>query len=142
MSRRYHVCLLALALAAASVGCGGKDVGRRPVFGAIRGAEGRAGMISFIPVGNSPLPASTTAVENGQYKFDAHNGPCSGQYSVLIKLGGPPSPSSPGKPQKRDKPEKLTPWGQRPPQAAAPADQIVQVVVPERQPWQLDLQLP
>lgn len=62
------------------------------VFGTIAGAEGRSGLISFIPENEGP--ATRVKVTNGEYVFDESNGPQPGQHRVVLQLECPPVESS------------------------------------------------
>jgi len=68
-------------------GCGQATLARKAVYGKISGAEGRSGLVSFIPDGKGP--ATRARVTNGNYRFDASNGPCPGQHRVVVKLQKP-----------------------------------------------------
>lgn len=124
-------------------GCGGSDVGRHPVFGAIQGAEGQVGMITFIPVGEPSRPSATGPIEDGQYEFDDTNGPCSGQHRVLIRL----NQSQEAQPQEpQPKSDKVLDIDRRRMrvriQPTGFVDKTVEVAVPDDGPWRLDIQLP
>jgi len=85
LSGQYRIvgCSLLLAFLA---GCGQAQIDRLPVHGAIAGAEGRAGLISFVPQDGTPAPAARTRVVEGRYSFDRSNGPLAGNYRVIIQL--------------------------------------------------------
>ncbi len=90
------------------------DKGRRPVGGAILGAELQHGEITFEPVGPPDRPTATTTFGNGRYQFDGNNGPAAGLYRVSVKFASQP-PGSPG--------------------VSVPA------VVPEDKPYELDINI-
>ncbi|MBC8289652.1 MAG: hypothetical protein H8E37_04975 [Planctomycetes bacterium] len=85
---RQFLCLLLLTAVAASLtGCGQAAGRRKAVFGTISGAEGRSGLISFIPENDGP--ATRVKVTDGEYVFDESNGPLPGQYEVVVQLEKP-----------------------------------------------------
>lgn len=84
---RQFLCLLLLVAAASLSGCGQTSGQRRAVFGTISGAEGRSGLISFIPEDDGP--ATRVKVTDGEYVFDESNGPLAGQYQVVVQLEKP-----------------------------------------------------
>ena len=59
-------------------------ISRQAVFGTISGAEGRTGLVSFIPADDGP--ATRVKITDGAYKFDESNGPVPGEYRVVVQL--------------------------------------------------------
>lgn len=84
---RQFLCLLLIISAALLSGCGQSVERRKAVFGTISGAEGRSGLISFIPENDGP--ATRVKVTDGEYVFDESNGPLPGQYQVVVQLETP-----------------------------------------------------
>jgi len=132
-----------IVLAFCFAGCGGSDIGRRPVFGLVQGAQGQTGTVTFIPVGEPGRPSATADIEDGRYEFDGSNGPCSGQHQVHIRLRQSPE-ASPQEPEpKSDKILKVDRRRKRVFEAPAPiVEKTVELNVPEDGPWKLDIQLP
>ncbi|MFP6762330.1 MAG: hypothetical protein VB858_01890 [Planctomycetaceae bacterium] len=79
--------LILLSTCGILLGCGQATLGRKAVYGEISGAEGRSGLVSFIPDGSGP--ATRVKVTNGSYRFDKSNGPSPGQYRVVVQLAMP-----------------------------------------------------
>jgi hypothetical protein len=69
-----------------AVGCGNSSVPRQAVYGAIAGASGRSGLISFVPKQGTKGPAARVAIHDGRYEFDESTGPFPGTYQVTICL--------------------------------------------------------
>jgi hypothetical protein len=67
-------------------GCGDSGIPRQAVHGRIAGAEGRSGLISFVPRENTPGPAARATLVDGEYRFDQSDGPVPGDYNVIIQL--------------------------------------------------------
>ena len=87
----FSVALPAL-LVINAVGCGEKSgLDRKPVYGKIAGAEGRAGTVTYIPVDSKIGPAATLSFEDGAYQFTEEGGPISGEYIVRVELVTPES---------------------------------------------------
>jgi hypothetical protein len=135
------VVLTVVSLAA---GCGTDEVGRRPIFGKIQGAEGRNGAITLVPSAGTNGPSATASVRDGRYEFDKSNGPVSGPHRAQIRLdpvaqtAAAQAPASGAKILKDVVPQ---PDGtfDRP----IPYDEFaVDVIVPEAPPWKVDLPLP
>ena len=76
-----------LAICCAVGGCSSSLTGRQAVFGTIDGAEGRSGLVSFIPENDGP--ATRVKFSDGTYKFDESNGPMPGEYRVVVQLEKP-----------------------------------------------------
>jgi hypothetical protein len=81
--RSRFLCLLA-AIGCAVAGCSSSLIGRQAVFGTINGAEGRSGLVSFIPEDDGP--ATRVKFTDGTYSFDESNGPVPGEYRVVVQL--------------------------------------------------------
>lgn len=79
-------CFL-LAVCCAVPGCSRSLIGRQAVFGSINGAEGRSGLVSFIPANDGP--ATRVKFIDGTYRFDESNGPVPGEYRVVVQLEKP-----------------------------------------------------
>ncbi|NLX95662.1 MAG: hypothetical protein GXY83_05760 [Rhodopirellula sp.] len=90
------------------------DLGRRPIGGAILGAELQNGEITFVPMGPPDRPTATTTFRDGRYQFDRDNGPAAGLHRVSVKFGQ---------------------------QTPASQELSVPAVVPEEKPWELDISL-
>ena len=74
-------------LGASVSGCGGSsDIPRQAVYGRIAGAEGRSGLVSFVPQENTKGPAARAALIDGEYRFGRTDGPIPGDYTVIIQL--------------------------------------------------------
>ena len=136
-----------------AAGCDHGDVRRCPIHGRIQGAEGRSGLIAFIPTGSvRARPSANTAMVDGRFVFDRQTGPFAGEYRVLVQLsagqfagtdegstgeGGSPGRGRPGKGDTAD-PDAATRSA-----AGRNLDEYVieGVMVPEQGPWQLDISL-
>lgn len=80
------VALVAL-IATSVAGCGqGSQVDRKPIFGKIIGAEGRDGMVTFIPLDATLGPVAILSFKDGTYQFNSKDGPVPGEYEVTIEL--------------------------------------------------------
>jgi len=79
--------LILLSACGMLTGCGQATLARKAVYGTISGAEGRSGLVSFIPAGSGP--ATRARVTDGKYRFDESNGPCAGQHRVVVRLQKP-----------------------------------------------------
>lgn len=77
---------VAVACAIIICGCGSSSDPRQAVHGIINGAEGRSGLISFAPMGETSGTSTRTVIEDGYYEFDRSNGPISGDFRVFIQL--------------------------------------------------------
>jgi hypothetical protein len=70
------------------------------MFGAVALATGEklSGSITLMPAKGNTGPAATTAIVDGQYRFDTTNGPTAGPHQVMIKrmtlTGTPRVPSA------------------------------------------------
>jgi len=99
MKRRLTVirasgcCLLLTAVGLIS-GCGDSSNPRLAVYGRVTGAEGRSGLVSFVPQESTDGPAARASLINGEYQFDRNDGPIPGEYNVLIQLEIPPDKTS------------------------------------------------
>lgn len=88
-------CWLTVALIGTFVpGCGDSDIPRQAVYGHIAGAEGRSGLVSFVPRENSHGPSARTSLIDGQYQFSRSDGPIPGDYTVIIQLEVSPDMTS------------------------------------------------
>ena len=67
-------------------GCGDSGIPRQAVHGRITGAEGRSGLVSFVPLENTHGPAARASLINGRYQFSRADGPIPGDYTVIIQL--------------------------------------------------------
>ncbi|NQV27724.1 MAG: hypothetical protein HQ518_25530 [Rhodopirellula sp.] len=67
-------------------GCGDSGIPRQAVHGRISGAEGRSGLVNFVPRENTRGPAARTSLIDGEYQFSRANGPVPGDYTVIIQL--------------------------------------------------------
>ena len=78
---------LAALFAFSTLGCGQKSqIDRKPIYGNIVGADGRNGVVTFIPIHTSIGPAVTRSFKEGAYRFTKDDGPVPGKYNVTIKL--------------------------------------------------------
>lgn len=84
--RTLRSLIAAAILAVGVVGCGDSGVPRQAIYGRISGAEGRSGLVSFIPQGGTQAPAARASFENGEYQFSRADGPLPGDYTVIIQL--------------------------------------------------------
>jgi hypothetical protein len=75
-----------LLLVSLVVGCGDSETPRLAVFGVIDGANGRSGVITFVPVDDSKGPSARAAIEDGAYQFNDQTGPVAGSYRVTIRF--------------------------------------------------------
>jgi hypothetical protein len=75
-----------LALMFLIVGCGTPGIPRQPVYGTIAGANGRSGLISFVPKPGTQGPSARVAIQDGSFEFDESNGPFPGLYRVTIRF--------------------------------------------------------
>jgi hypothetical protein len=67
-------------------GCGDSGIPRQAVYGRIAGAEGRSGLVSFVPRENTQGPAARASLIDGEYEFSRADGPLPGDYTVIIQL--------------------------------------------------------
>lgn len=74
------------AVGALISGCADSDIPRQAVYGRIEGAEGRSGLVSFVPRENTQGPAARASLINGKYAFSRTDGPVPGDYTVIIQL--------------------------------------------------------
>lgn len=92
MVHRYSLmgtagCWLLMSVAVVFLsGCGESGIPRQPVFGKISGAEGRTGLVSFVPAEGTSGPAARASLVNGEYRFSRSDGPVPGNYTVIIQL--------------------------------------------------------
>jgi hypothetical protein len=77
-----------MTMAALSVGCGGTEAPRRPIFGSVTvdGAPLQSGMISFFPTEGTGGPSAMTTIANGSYRFTTDDGPYAGVHQVMIDV--------------------------------------------------------
>jgi len=75
-------------------GCGDSDIPRQAVYGRIDGAEGRSGLVSFVPRENTQGPAARASFVDGEYEFSRSDGPVPGDYTVIIQLEVSPDMTS------------------------------------------------
>jgi len=69
-------------------GCGERNsVSRLPIKGTVSFNTGEKlrGAVTFIPAEGHNGPAATTAIIDGQYQFNATNGPTPGPHRVIVK---------------------------------------------------------
>lgn len=85
-TRTTRQWLLAFALAAFVSGCGDSGIPRQAVHGQISGAEGRSGLVCFVPDKNTQGPAARASLIDGEYQFSSSDGPVPGDYTVIIQL--------------------------------------------------------
>ena len=78
--------LTVFAVGAFISGCGDSGIPRQAVYGRIVGAEGRSGLISFVPRENTQGPAARASLIDGEYEFSRADGPLPGDYTVIIQL--------------------------------------------------------
>lgn len=67
-------------------GCGDSGIPRQAVYGHIAGAEGRSGLVSFVPRENTQGPSARASLIDGEYQFTRADGPIPGDYTVIIQL--------------------------------------------------------
>lgn len=93
---RWAVSCCLLVLLAAAAGCGRQNAAARlPVFGRASGPGGEKfnGSITFLPAPGREAPAAIGSIVQGEYRFDATNGPTAGAWDVVIRSAptkGPP----------------------------------------------------
>jgi hypothetical protein len=84
---RAASCWLAVFAAVGLIsGCGDSGIPRQAVHGRITGAEGRSGLVNFVPRENTHGPAARASLVNGEYQFSRADGPVPGDYTVIIQL--------------------------------------------------------
>ena len=84
---RTTSCFFAIAAVSGFMaGCGESGMPRQAVHGRISGAEGRSGLVSFVPRENTQGPAARATLVDGEYRFDQSDGPVPGDYTVIIQL--------------------------------------------------------
>ena len=84
---QYATCwLTGVVIVGLMSGCSDSENPRQSVFGRISGAEGRGGLVSFVPRENTTGPAARASLVNGEYQFDRTTGPVPGDYTVIIQL--------------------------------------------------------
>lgn len=83
---RNASCWLSIAVGAAISGCGDAGIPRQPVHGRIEGAEGRSGLVDFVPRESTQGPAARATLVDGEYQFNRSDGPVPGDYTVIIQL--------------------------------------------------------
>lgn len=79
-------CCLILTVIGFISGCGDDSNPRLAVYGRVAGAEGRSGLVSFVPQESTQGPAARATLVNGEYQFGRNDGPVPGEYNVLIQL--------------------------------------------------------
>jgi hypothetical protein len=79
--------IVALAMAAVAVGCGGSDLDRIPVAGRVRfnGEALAKGQIRFIPQSGTKGPVTVEPINAGQYATDNTGGVPVGSHRVEIR---------------------------------------------------------
>ena len=126
-----------------SVGCAG-EVERAPIFGTLKGAEGRNGTITVTPAPPHEGPSSSAEVVEGKYEFDGETGPRPGPYVARIRLAPPPGapalapPASASAGKQPDKVPTVATFGRDPVMPVA-EEKTVSIEVPKEGPWQLDI---
>ena len=83
---RNASCWLSIAVATAIYGCGNPGIPRQALHGRIAGAEGRYGLVDFVPRESTRGPAARASLVNGEYQFSRSDGPVPGDYTVIIQL--------------------------------------------------------
>lgn len=88
-------CWLTVSLIGTLVpGCGDSGNPRQAVYGHIAGAEGRSGLVSFVPRENTQGPSARAELIDGEYQFSRTNGPIPGEYTAIIQLEVSPDMTS------------------------------------------------
>jgi hypothetical protein len=86
-SRTFHWVTLVALSALNVLGCSqGSQLDRKPVFGKILGAEGRSGLVTFVPTSGTKGPAASIDFEDGAYRFTKLDGPIAGEFEVSFEL--------------------------------------------------------
>ncbi|MGZ0168458.1 MAG: hypothetical protein ACKVHE_02780 [Planctomycetales bacterium] len=85
-TRTVSYWLSGLAVGTLISGCGDSGIPRQAVHGRIAGAEGRSGLVSFVPRENTQGPAARASLIDGEYEFSRADGPVPGDYTVIIQL--------------------------------------------------------
>jgi hypothetical protein len=85
--RRTALVGVLLGLGVLLDGCGKGGALRLPVHGVVSLSNGEAltGSITFAPVEGTPGPGATTALSDGRYQFDRHDGPTAGPHRVIVR---------------------------------------------------------
>ena len=83
---RNASCWLSIAVATAIYGCGNTGIPRQALHGRIAGAEGRSGLVDFVPRESTQGPAARASLVDGEYQFSRSDGPVPGDYTVIIQL--------------------------------------------------------
>ena len=95
-SRRFPAVALAALCACSALGCGqDSQIDRKPVYGKIVGAEGRNGLVTFVPTDTAIGPAAIGSLEDGAYRFTKADGPVPGEYNVTIEFEASDSSPAP-----------------------------------------------
>ena len=85
--RIFHSVVLAVVFAFSVLGCRQESqIDRKPIYGKIVGAEGRNGLVTFIPMETSIGPAAIGSFEDGTYRFTKTDGPVPGEYNVSLEF--------------------------------------------------------
>jgi hypothetical protein len=96
----FRSAALVALIAASLPGCGqDSQIDRKPIFGKIVGAEGRDGMVTFMPINAKIGPVATLSFKDGTYQFSNEDGPVPGEYEVTIELIQVAAPSTKRKKQ-------------------------------------------
>lgn len=82
------LCLGLIALCV--IGCGDSGPPRFAAEGTVLldGAPLPAGVIRFLPQGETKGPAASATIENGKFALDTSNGPVAGQHRIEIEATG------------------------------------------------------
>lgn len=127
---------LAVLLSFGTLGCGQQKIDRKPIFGRVVGAEGRDGIVTFIPIDSTIGPAVTRSFKNGAYAFGKNDGPVPGEYNVQVKLVVDETATQNQPPSRRDK--RASAGGR----VAYEPETRTTVSVPAEEPFELDLHPP
>jgi hypothetical protein len=142
MNSHRGLCLWIVVVAVCGGGCADDSITRAPIFGAILGAEGRNGVVTVTPLGETRGPSATATVVDGRYEFDDESGPAPGAYQARVRLdvataSPPAAPAAPATKQPDKIPNRET-FG-RDPLHPNVEERMIPIAVPKESPWQVDI---
>ena len=121
-------------MAVATAGCSGSgEPARVPLGGRVElaGSPVASGSISLMPEEGHSGPAVTAVIEDGRYQFDRRRGPVAGPHKLVVLLHQGNKASVMGRPASRPVP----------PGESTPKRWELQMEVPEREPFEYDVDL-
>ena len=93
-TRKVRLWLTVTVIGILIPGCEDSGIPRQAVYGRIAGAEGRSGLVSFVPRENTQGPSARASLVDGEYEFSRTDGPVPGDYTVIIQLEVSPDMTS------------------------------------------------